>query len=112
MADDADPLENIWYLSEKLDIDKAVDQMLRAASEIPEVYLGFDERVLVFSRIAAAVFSFLGMPGPYWRYFRTANRFGLAVGLRFIFRPSDIGAMVRTALQKQGYSGPHLDVRR
>jgi radical SAM superfamily enzyme YgiQ (UPF0313 family) len=101
----ADPLETLWYLSEQLDLDRAVEQMTEAAKQCPEVYLGFDERVLVFSKIAAAVFSIFRMPRPYWRYFRAANRWGLSTGIRFMFRPADIAGMLKSALKKQGYVG-------
>jgi radical SAM superfamily enzyme YgiQ (UPF0313 family) len=105
----ADPLQNIWYVSEDLDLDLAVDQMTEAAARCPEVYLGFDERVLMFSKIAAPVFSLLGLPKPYWRYFRAVNHLGLATGLRFMFRPTDIAGMIRDALKRQGYSGKLLE---
>jgi hypothetical protein len=82
-----------------------VEQMTEAAKQCPEVYLGFDERVLVFSKIAAAVFSIFRMPRPYWRYFRAANRWGLSTGIRFMFRPADIAGMLKSALKKQGYVG-------
>ena len=106
VTDESDPLENIWYLSEELDLDRAVEQMNQAASRCPEIYLGFDERVLAFSRIAATVFGLLRLPRPYWRYFRAANRFGLSTGIRFMYRPPDIGRMLRDALKRQGYAGP------
>lgn len=104
----ADPLQTLWYVSEDLDLDLAVDQMTEAAGQCPEVYLGFDERVLMFSKIAAPVFSLLGLPKPYWRYFRAANHLGLATGIRFMFRPADIAGMIRDALRKQGYPGNSL----
>jgi len=106
VTDESDPLETMWYLSEELDLDRAVEQMNQAASRCPEIYLGFDERVLVFSRIAAIVFGLLRLPRPYWRYFRAANRFGLSTGIRFMYRPPDIGRMMRDALKRQGYAGP------
>lgn len=46
-----DPLQTLWYISEDLDLDMAVDQMTEAAAQCPEVYLGFDERVLMFSKL-------------------------------------------------------------
>jgi radical SAM superfamily enzyme YgiQ (UPF0313 family) len=105
LAPDVNPLQTLWYLSEELDLDRAVDQMTRAASQCPEVYLGFDERVLVFSRIAVGILKVLGFPGPYWRYFRTANQFGLSTGIRFMYKPADMAGMLRAALRKQGYTG-------
>lgn len=100
-----DPLKSLWYLSEDLDLDRAVDQMTHAASLCPEVYLGFDERVLVFSRAAVFAFKCLGFPGPYWRYFRLMNSFGLSTGIRFMYRPRDMTAMVQASLRSQGYDG-------
>lgn len=100
-----DPLENLWYLSEELDLDRAVRQMTQAAAVCPEVYLGFDERILVFSRAAAVFFKLFRFPRPYWRYFRAANRFGLSTGIRFMYKPPDITAMLREALRRQGYTG-------
>jgi radical SAM superfamily enzyme YgiQ (UPF0313 family) len=100
-----DPLQTLWYLSEELDLDQAVDQMTRAASQCPEVYLGFDERVLVFSRLAVGMLKLLGFPGPYWRYFRIANQFGLKTGIRFMYKPADMAGMLREALKRQGYKG-------
>jgi radical SAM superfamily enzyme YgiQ (UPF0313 family) len=96
-----DPLELLWYVSDQLDLDRAVDQMIRAASACPEVYLGFDERILVFSRAAALFFNLFRFPKPYWQYFRSVNAFGLKSGLRFMFRPADIAQMVRATLERQ-----------
>jgi radical SAM superfamily enzyme YgiQ (UPF0313 family) len=99
----ADPLQPLWYVSEALDLDLAVHQMTTAASRCPEVYLGFDERVLIFSRPAAFFFKLLGYPPPYWRYMPSTNRFGLRTRTRFMFKPRDIAEMVRSALKRQGY---------
>jgi len=100
-----DPLQTLWYVSENLDLDRAVKQMNEAASQAPEIYLGFDERVLMFSNVAATAFKLFGLPKPYWRYFRAANAFGLKTRIRFMFRPSDMARMVRDALKRQGYEG-------
>lgn len=105
----ADPLRLMWYLSQDLDLDRAVDQMTAAASMCPEIYLGFDERVLVFSKPAAMIFKALGLPRPYWRYFRAANQFGLRTGIRFMYRPPDIAQMLRDALRRQRFDGAHME---
>lgn len=96
-----DALQPLWYLSKALDLDRAVDQMNAAASRCPEIYLGFDERTLMFSQIAATLFSFMGLPKPFWRYFRAANHFGIKSGIRFMFRPADIPGMLRRTLKDQ-----------
>lgn len=106
-----DPLENLWYLSEDLDLDQAVRQMTKAASACPEIYLGFDERILVFSRAAAIFFKLFRFPRPYWRYFRAANHFGLSTGIRFMYKPPDISGMLRDALRRQGYTGRLIQER-
>ena len=104
----ANPLQPLWYVSESLDLDEAVEQMDQAARKAPEIYLGFDERVLVFSKAAGMIFSLLKFPRPYWRYFRGANLIGLKTGIRFMFRPPDMTGLVRDALRLQGYNGPLL----
>lgn len=102
---DTDATDTIWYLSEDLDLEKAVDQMSSAAATCPEIYLGFDERVLVFSKAAAMVFKLLRLPRPYWRYFPAANSVGLSTGIRFMFRPRDITGLLKESLRRQGYAG-------
>jgi hypothetical protein len=109
VAADTNPLEPVWYVSEDLDLERAVNQMTRAAATCPEIYLGFDERVLVFSKPAAIIFDALRLPRPYWRYFRAANAFGLKTGIRFMYRPPDIPGMLRAALRHQGYRGRLLE---
>jgi len=100
-----DPLETLWYLSEDLDLDRAVKQMNQAALLCPEIYLGFDEKILSLSGIVAPFFELFRFRRPYWRHFRWANWVGLSTGLRFIFRPSDVPGMLRSALRRQGYQG-------
>lgn len=100
-----DPLETSWYISEELDLERAIQQMTSSAARVPEIYLGFDERILVFSSAAAIFFKLLGFPRPYWRYFRAVNRFGLMTGIRFMYRPPDMAGMMRKALINQGYKG-------
>jgi len=107
----ADPLRPTWYLSEGLDIDRAIDQMTQAALKCPEIYLGFDEGLLIFSKPARFVFNLLKLPGPYWRYFRAGNAFGLKTGIRWIVRPIDVPGSVRGGLERQGYEGVHLSGR-
>jgi radical SAM superfamily enzyme YgiQ (UPF0313 family) len=98
-----DALSPQWYLSRDLDLERCVEQLLHAASICPEIYLGFDEKVLVFSKTAAWIFNLLGFPKPYWRYFRTANSFGLKTRIRFMFRPDNMAMMIRESLNKQGF---------
>jgi len=100
---DANPAEPLWYLSQHLNLDRVVEQISQAAAECPEMYLGFDERVLSFSKAASFFFELFRFPRPYWRYYRAANVFGLKTGIRFMYRPSDIPRMLTDALKRQGY---------
>ncbi|MFC1834215.1 B12-binding domain-containing radical SAM protein [Thermodesulfobacteriota bacterium] len=108
VSPNTDPLDPVWYLSEKLSLERAVEQMNEAAATAPEIYLGYDERVLGFSRISAFLFDLLRLPRPYWRYFRVANLMGLKTGIRFMYRPPDVPGMLRDSLLRQGYTGPLL----
>lgn len=99
------PLDQAWYVSEDLDLDQAVSQMFDAAAICPEIYLGFDEKMLSFSRIIAGVCRVLHLPGPYWKYMRFGNVIGIKVGIRFMFKPLDTAALIRKALVRQSYSG-------
>ncbi len=103
--DDMDAAETLWYLSKDLDLEEAVEQMSAAAATCPEIYLGFDEKVLIFSKAAALVFKLFKLPRPYWRYFRAANSVGLSTGIRFMFRPRDIAGLLRDSLRRQGCAG-------
>jgi hypothetical protein len=93
-------------------LNRAVEQMFDAAAKCPEVYLGFDERNLMFSQIVAAICSLLRLPRPYWRYFRICNKMGLKTGIRFMFKPADTPGMLRQALRAQGYSGKLLSTNK
>lgn len=99
------PLDQVWYVSEELDLDKAVSQMFTAASMCPEIYLGFDERMLSFSKAIVPVCRLLRLKGPYWKYMRFGNVIGIKTGIRFIFKPPDTAGLMRRALLRQSYSG-------
>ncbi len=103
-----DPTAPLWYVSDKLDLDRAVDQIFGAAAHCPEIYLGFDERMLAFSRAIAAFCRIFQRPGPYWKYMRFGNVIGIKTGIRFIFKPPDAASLVRDALERQGHIRPTL----
>ncbi len=99
------PLDQVWYMSEELDLDEAVSQMFHAAAVCPEIYLGFDEKMLSFSRVIAGICRLLRLKGPYWKYMRFGNVIGIKTGIRFIFKPADAAGLIRKALVSQSYSG-------
>ncbi len=99
------PLDQVWYVSEELDVDEAISQMFHAAAVCPEIYLGFDEKVLSFSRAIAGIGRLLRLRGPYWKYMRLGNVLGIKTGIRFIFKPANAAGLIRKALVRQSYSG-------
>jgi radical SAM superfamily enzyme YgiQ (UPF0313 family) len=99
------PLRMLWYMSGRLDLDRAIRQMVDAASRCPEIYLGFDEWVLALSRVAAIVFRLLKLPHPYWRHFPAINRFALNLSkLVKTYGTSDIAPRLRAVLEKQQFA--------
>jgi anaerobic magnesium-protoporphyrin IX monomethyl ester cyclase len=104
----ADPLRQVWYVSEELDLDRAVDQMTSAAATYPEISLGFDEGYVRLSTAISLIGRLFRLPKPYWRHTWGANRLLIKGGLRFIFRPPDVVPRLRALLTEQGYRGPLL----
>ncbi len=103
---EADPLQPLWYLSEGLDLVRAIEQLTEAASRCPLIYLGSDERVLGLSGWLVPVLRFLRLPGPYWQHFPLGDRVGLKRAIRFRMRPQDMARKLRSSLTLQGYGGP------
>ncbi len=105
ISEGINPLQMLWYISRKLDLDRAIRQMVDASSRCPEIYLGFHEWVLAFSSEVASVFRLLRLPGPYWRYFRTVNRFAPKLSrLVKSFGAPDIAPKIRAALERQQFA--------
>ncbi len=103
-----DPTKPVWYVSDRLDLDKAVQQIFGAAAKCPEIYLGFDERMLTFSKAIAAFCRIFHKPRPYWKYMRFGNVIGIRTGIRFIFKPPNAAELIRQALTRQGHRRPVL----
>ncbi|MCA1960661.1 MAG: hypothetical protein LDL33_07685, partial [Desulfomonile sp.] len=106
-----DALRQVWYVSEGLDLDRAVDQMTAAAATHPEISLGFDEEYVILSRAISLIGRLFRLPKPYWRHTWGANNLLMKSGLRFILRPSDVVTRLRSLLAEQGYCGPLLKSR-
>ncbi len=103
--DQTDPGKPLWYVSDRLNLEKAVDQMFSVASKCPEIYLGFDERMLSFSKAIATFCRIFHRPRPYWKYMRFGNVIGITTGLRFIFKPNDAAGFVRETIKRQRHRG-------
>ncbi len=110
--DDSDPLMPLWYISEDLDVDRAVEQMIELAKVRPEVMLGFDEKYTSLSRMTAFFGELLHMDKPYWRHIWGLNQLLMKTRLRFVFKPPNIADRLRSLLERQGYRGPLLEARK
>ncbi len=85
MAPDQSPLQQIWYLSETLDLDLAVRQLNTAACGYPEVILGSSEKFLPLSKILAWLGNVLKWPPPYFHQVWWLNKGLVRLGLRSQF---------------------------
>ncbi len=101
----SDPLEQLWYVSEGLDLEMAVDQMVNAARVCPEISLGFDERFLFLSSLLSRVGDLFKMAKPYWRHVWGLNQLLIRTGLRYPTRPTGVVPKIRENLRTQGYRG-------
>ncbi len=108
ITEESDPLEQLWYVSEGLDLDSAVDRMVDAARMCPEITLGFDERFLFLSNLLSRAGDLFKMAKPYWRHIWGLNQILIRTGLRYPTRPTDVVPKIRSYLQRQGYRGPLL----
>jgi radical SAM superfamily enzyme YgiQ (UPF0313 family) len=109
ITEESDPTEQLWYLSDELDLNRAVNQLVEAASKAHEIVLGFDERYLEWSWLLALFCKVMRKPKPYWRQGWGLNSFLLWTGLRFMSKQPDVPGMLRCQLQRQGYRGPHVE---
>lgn len=106
VAPDSDPLQSLWYVAPRLDLDRAVGQLVEASRRHPEVSLGFDERYLNLSSLLAGVGSVLPLAKPYWRHLPAFNRLLNQSGLRRMLRPRHLADQVRQVLESgRGSSG-------
>jgi len=97
----SNPLDALWYVSPKLDIDRAVDQLVQASLRHPEVGLGFDEKYLALSGFGAAMGRAFGMVKPYWCDTAGFNRLLIATGLRRLLRPRDAARQIQERIAAQ-----------
>jgi hypothetical protein len=101
VAPESDPLEPLWYLSPQLDIRRAVDQLVETSLRHPEVGLGFDERYLALSGLAAALGRVFRLVKPFWCNTAGFNGFLIGTGLRRLLRPRDVAGQIQERLAAQ-----------
>ena len=101
VAPESDPLEPLWYVSPQLDIQRAVEQLVEASLRHPEVGLGFDERYLALSGLAAALGRVFRLVKPYWCNTAGFNGFLIGTGLRRLLRPRDVARQIQERIAAQ-----------
>jgi hypothetical protein len=101
VAPESDPLQSPWYVSPQLDVQRAVDQLVRASLLHREVGLGFDERYLALSGFAAAMGRVFRLVKPYWCNTAGFNGLLIGTGLRRLLRPREVGGEIRERLDAQ-----------
>ncbi len=106
LNEDANPLDQLWYVSEDLDLEMAIKQLVQAAAICPEISLGFDEKYLAKSWIGAIFGRIFRIPQPFWRHIWGLNQLMLRLGLRSFPKPDDAAHRIRKSLVRQGYKGP------
>ncbi len=108
----SNPLDQLWYISEELDLDPALHQMVEAAKICPGIISGLDEERLNWTPVLAFLGKFLGMSGLHWKILHSANRYFRKAALRFTFEPHLVVSAIRHRLAAQGYKGVHLGAGR
>jgi len=101
IASDSNPLEALWFVSPQLDITRAVDQLVEATLRHPEVGLGFDERYLALSGLAAALGRVFRLVKPYWCNTAGFNGLLIGTGLRRLLRPRDVARLIQERIAAQ-----------
>ncbi len=99
----SDPLEQLWYLSRKLDLPMAFKQMLQAARISPEILSGMDERFMALSGLIAFWRKLFRIQKPGWAFMVRANEIFRRMMMPFAFRSDALVSEIRKRLELQGY---------
>jgi radical SAM superfamily enzyme YgiQ (UPF0313 family) len=98
----SNPLEQLWYLSPDLDLEKAMGQLRQAARLCPEIVLAGVERFFPLSRVLGFLGKLFFISRPYWRHMPNFQRWLGVHRLRLQPGPARAAAQVRAALARQG----------
>jgi anaerobic magnesium-protoporphyrin IX monomethyl ester cyclase len=112
VAPESDPLRFLWYVSPRLDLDRAIGQLVEACVQLPEVSLAFDEKWAELSAVVTGLGKVLRMPKPYWRSLWKLNRLLIRTGLRRRLGPRDVAGQIRESLAAQRSEAATLAARR
>ena len=105
---ESNPLDQLWYISEALDLDLALHQLIEAAKICPGVISGLDEGHLNWSPVLAFMGRFLRRSGLHWKILHSLNRYFRKAALRLAFKPDVVISSIRNRLAVQGYNGVHV----
>ncbi len=108
-GEDSDPLQQLWYLSEKLDLDVALDQFKNAMQGTPEISCGYHEMLSGLWRTAAFIGDRLLPSQPYWPNLVFVSELFYKLGLHRVFPMINVPKLLRRQLRLQGYRGRHLE---
>lgn len=101
VTEQSDALQPLWFLSNEIDLEHAIRQMIAAAAECPQMISGLDERYLVLSRIVAFISTLFHLNKPYWNILTYANRVLRKPALHFSFSAETIARVLRDRLDLQ-----------
>jgi anaerobic magnesium-protoporphyrin IX monomethyl ester cyclase len=101
IAPESDPLRFLWYVSPRLDLARAIGQLVESCVQLPEVSLAFDEKWAELSAVVTGLGKVLRMPKPYWRSLWKLNRLLIRTGLRRRLGPGDVAGRIRDSLEAQ-----------
>lgn len=105
VTEESDMLDQLWYLSDALDLERAIKQMTDTAAQCPQMITGFDERYMWLSHVVAFMGDLLRFEKPYWNVLTHANRIVRKTAIRFAVRPESIAAPLRQRLDLQRNRG-------
>jgi radical SAM superfamily enzyme YgiQ (UPF0313 family) len=96
---DSDPLDQLWYLSEELNLAGAIHQIIRTALECPDTSTGLDDALSGVPAISALVGDPFGIGNSHQS---VLQRLATLLSLE----PNYIARTLREQLMRQGYRGP------
>jgi radical SAM superfamily enzyme YgiQ (UPF0313 family) len=108
ISETSDPLDQLWYLSEGLDLELAIKQFKTAMFGCGEISMGYQEMFMDLSKVLAFVGRVFRLQKPYWPTIVRINDLFYKLGLHHVIPLPDLAGLIRSRLARQGYSGRHL----
>jgi hypothetical protein len=111
IRESSDPLDQLWYLSEGLDLDLSIEQFKKSMFGCGEISWGYQEMFMDLSKVLAFLSRVFRMRKPYWPTMVRINDFFYKMRLHRIIPLPDLAGLMRRQLARQGYRGIHLDTQ-